>query len=101
MEIYDTIILALKVTIGLTVFFVFLFVVIRPLFKSFSEEHQRFEQTPYHRTLHRDKLEEEELEIPTSQPDDLPADKIIKMAKDDPTKTTLVVRNWIHEKKHK
>ena len=101
MEIYDAIILVLKIAIGLTVFFVLIFVVVRPLISSFTEAQRGLDHDPYHRTIRRQTIEEEELEIPTSREENLTAEHIIKMAKDDTTKTTIVVRNWIQEKKSK
>ena len=99
MEIYDAIILVLKVAIGLTVFFVLIFVVVRPLINSLSNVQHRLDQDPYRRTIRRQPIEEEELEIPTSREENMSPENIIKMAKDDPTRPTVVVRNWIQNKK--
>jgi len=100
-DLYDTIILVFKLVIGLTVFFVILFVVVRPILSSLAEAQHRSERTPLHRRLPSQRLEDEELEIPTSREEDMSAENIIKIARDNPTKTTVVVRNWIHDKKQK
>jgi flagellar biosynthesis/type III secretory pathway M-ring protein FliF/YscJ len=100
-EIFDAIILILKIVIGLTVFFVIIFVVVRPIISSFTETQRQLDQDPYHRAIRRQAIEEEELEIPTSREDNMTAENIIKIAKEDATKTTVVVRNWIQDKKPK
>lgn len=45
-------------------------------------------------------LDEDEVEIPTTGQSEVDHQKeIVKMAMDDPTKTTHLIRNWINEKK--
>jgi hypothetical protein len=49
--------------------------------------------------MNRHREREEEMEIPTSGPADLSKKEIIKVALEDPLKTTQLVRNWLREKK--
>lgn len=93
---YDSILLIIKAVIGvigvagLTVY------VLRPLFKSFSGLGEQPE-TPGTRLKNR--LQEEELEIPTSEPREITQQLIVKKALEDPIRTTQLVRNWLREKK--
>ena len=97
MDVFDSILLVVKLVIGIIVFFTLILYVFRPLITAISDQ-SRHPDLP--RSMRHHKLEDEELEIPTtSQPDEIGNDKIIKMALENPTKTTMLVRNWLQERK--
>ncbi|MCP4754677.1 MAG: hypothetical protein GY866_27670 [Proteobacteria bacterium] len=98
MEYFDTILFLLKFLIVGVVLFALLFIVLPPLFKSLTEKPRELRRSG---PLPRVKVEEEEeLEIPTSSlSEDVSKEKIIKIARQDPLKTTQLVRNWLREKK--
>lgn len=78
------------------------FGVIVPLVRNMSDrEHHRDIRSPVQRTRPTTLYPiQEEVEIPTNnQSGEDQNKKIIKMAKDDTDKTTLLIRKWINEKK--
>ncbi len=92
---YNSILLIVKAIIGLIVIVGLTIYVLRPLVKNLSSTEDRMVRSlPMH---HR--LQEEEMEIPTSNPADVSKQKIIKVALEDPIKTTQLVKNWLREKK--
>jgi flagellar biosynthesis/type III secretory pathway M-ring protein FliF/YscJ len=98
MDNLDTIIWLVKaVVVGLVILSVFIFVLC-PLLRSQSLA-SRNERSPTRNE--RRQLEEEELEIPTAGPQGLSHQQIVKLARNDPQKTALMVRNWLQEKKQK
>ncbi len=97
MEYYDMTIFAIKVLIGVIVLLVVIFGVIRPLLKNAT---QIPEKTYPSRPIHGHRIEEDEIEIPSpKQPAEDPNKKIIQMALDNTNQTSLLVRNWLQEKK--
>lgn len=93
---YGFILLIIKAVIGVMVVIAVTTYVLRPLLKNLSGVDDRM--SPPRPDLNR-RLQEEELEIPTSQPTDISKQAIIKKALEDPMKTTQLVRNWLREKK--
>ncbi len=93
---YDFILLIIKAVIGVVVIIAVTIYVLRPLLRNLSGMDDRIEAP---RTRLDRRLQEEELEIPTSRPTDMSKQAIIKKALDDPMKTTQLVRNWLREKK--
>lgn len=103
MEFYDLFVFILKAAFVVIVILSIAIGVIWPLYQAFSKQTpQRNTQSPVHRARpvhHWFTVEEEEIEIPTPpQGEEDPNRKIIKMALEDPSKTTLLVRNWLSEK---
>ncbi len=93
---YDSILLIIKAVIGLIVVIGLTVYVLRPLLKNLSSVESRMKSTL---PMNRHQVLEEEMEIPTSGPTDLSKRDIIKVALEDPQKTTQLVRNWLREKK--
>jgi flagellar biosynthesis/type III secretory pathway M-ring protein FliF/YscJ len=96
MDNLDTIIWLVKaVIIGLVFLSVFLFVLC-PLLRSQSLASYGGilpDTTGFGRP------EGEELETPTTKIDEPSHQQIVKMARTDPKKTAMLVRNWLYEKK--
>ena len=95
MSDYDSILLIIKIIIGVVVIVAITVYVLRPLFRNLSGIDGRMESP--RPTLNR-RIQEEELEIPTSRPTDISKRMIIKKALEDPMKTTQLVRNWLRDK---
>ncbi len=93
---YNSILLIIKAVIGLIAIVGLTVYVLRPLVKSLSGIENRLETTL---PMGRNRVQEEEMEIPTSKPAEISKQKIIKVALEDPIKTTQLVRNWLREKK--
>lgn len=94
---YDSILLIVKAIIGAVVVIGLTVYVLRPLFRSAPHTGERLRSV--NRSVHSRRLEDEELEIPTSKSSDVSKQAIIQRALDDPLKTTQLVRNWLREKK--
>lgn len=97
MAYYDTVILLIKaIVIGIVILGLIGFI-LRPLIKGLTSkvdsEPSRLKRIP------GDQFNEEEIEIPTTQDQEPDSRSIIKMAKDDPIRTTMLVRNWLRDKK--
>ena len=93
---YNSILLIIKAVIGLIVVVGLTVYVLRPLVKNLTGIESRMKSTL---PMNRHREQEEEMEIPTSGPTDLSKREIIKVALEDPLKTTQLVRNWLREKK--
>lgn len=93
---YDSILLIIKAIIGVIVVIATTFFVLRPLFKSMTTIDHRMKAS-HSGMQHR--IQDEELEIPTSRATDVSNQMIIKKALEDPIKTTQLVRNWLRDKK--
>jgi len=94
---YDFILLMIKLVIGVIVVAGITYYVIKPLVKGLSGIEHRVERS--RPALNRRRLEEEELEIPTSKNSEPTHREIVRKALEDPIKTTQLVRNWLREKK--
>jgi flagellar biosynthesis/type III secretory pathway M-ring protein FliF/YscJ len=93
---YNFILLIIKAVIGLIVVVGLTVYVLRPLVRNLSGMESRMTSTL---PMNRYQVQEEEMEIPTSGPTDLSKREILKVALEDPLKTTQLVRNWLREKK--
>jgi len=104
MQSYDFFIFLLKASFVVIIVLSIAIGVLWPLFQNFSGRAEpRNIESPVRYRPQRTVMfpkEEDELEIPTTgkNQDDLNRE-ILKMAMEDPSKTTHLVRNWIKEKK--
>ena len=104
MHLYDFFVFLLKAGFVVAIVLSILIGVIWPLYLGFTgRSNQRKIESPVRyrpRTLFLIPPEEDEVEIPTTAKSKDEQNKdIVKMALEDPSKTAMLVRNWIHEKK--
>lgn len=103
MQYLDLFDFLLKVAFVVLILVSLLFGVVVPLYRGFSKQsRQRSIESPVgHRAVKSlNMFDEDEVEIPTageSQGDH--NREIVKMAREDPMRTTQLIRNWIREKK--
>ncbi len=105
MSLYDFTIFMIKLIFIVAIVLSLIMGVIIPLIQNLSRntEQPKIESsvTPRRpRPFLPSYLEEEEIEIPTNYKSQADENKeILKLAKNDPAKTAMLVRNWINEKK--
>ncbi|MBU2511480.1 hypothetical protein KJ966_09075 [bacterium] len=105
MQLYELVIFIIKIVFVAIIILSIVIGVIVPLMQNFSNKsNRRSIESPVVRRSPRQFFpipdEEEEIEIPTNiRTKDDEKREIVKMALDDATKTTQLVRNWINEKK--
>ena len=104
MQFYEFFIFLLKASFIVIVVLSLVFGVIWPLMHNLkSQSRARSIESPVRyrrpsRPMFYD--DEEEIEIPTAGENQVADNRdIVKMALEDPNKTTLLIRNWIQEKK--
>lgn len=105
MEFYDSLIFLLKILFVVIIVLSVVIGVVIPLMQSLTNRSPRRSiQSPvrggHQRPFFSNPLDDDEIEIPTNGKDpDEEKREIIRMAKDDAAKTTMLIRNWINEKK--
>jgi flagellar biosynthesis/type III secretory pathway M-ring protein FliF/YscJ len=104
MQYYDLTVFVIKSLFVIIIVLSLLIVVIWPLLRNLRHRSERRSiESPVQIRQHPVPMfpvDEEEVEIPTTGKSDADQNKeIVKIALDDPSKTTHLIRNWINEKK--